>query len=228
MTHKCRVCEVELNDDNWYLSYQKKRDYICRECSKEKSRLYREENPDKIKESQHLYIEKNRDEINARQRLYQVNNPEKIKERNTKNRRKNGGRSMSENKECPVYLGVHIGEHNIGERVLSCLFKTVEQMPYGNHGYDFFCNNNIKIDSKISCFHKNGSWLFGIDHNTTADYFLLVALDNREDLNLLRVWLIPGEKMNHLTKASISPRTFDKWNEYEQKIDKISVVEEMQ
>ena len=228
----CRVCKVELNDDNWYSSFQKDNNYICKECQieknrlyrknnpekvKEQTRLYREENSDKIKESHHLYIGKNRDEINARQRLYRKENPEKAKASSIKAHRKNGALPMNENKECSSYFGVHINE-----RLLRHKFNDVEVMPYGHTGYDFICNHGKKIDSKSSCIRKNRTgWSFTIKHNTTADYFLLVAYDNREDLNPMYIWLIPGHVLNHLVTASISPSTIHKWDEYKQNIDEV-------
>ena len=193
----CRVCGIELNNDNWYSARQKKRDYICKECELKKQCLYREAN---------------RDKLNARSRSYAKNNPEKRKANYTKTHRKNGHLPMSENKECNLYLGVHIGEP-----VLSKLFKKVVRMPFGNPGYDIICNNDKKIDVKISCIRKTGNyWSFNIKHNMIADYFLCAAFDNREDLNLLYIWLIPGHVLNHLSGASISESTLYKWDAYRQ------------
>ena len=76
-----------------------------------------------------------------------------------------------------------------------------------------------KIDSKSGCIQKNGNgWMFRINYNTTADYFLCVAYDNREDLNPLHIWMLPGEKFNHRSSASIRPTTIHKWDEYKQDI----------
>jgi len=206
MVHKCRVCEVELNDKNWYPSLQKNYNYICIECNKEKYRSHQEAN---------------RDKLNEYQRLYRKNNPEKVKAQNTRSSRNRGRVSMSENKECSLYLGVHIAEYDVAERVLSCLFKNVERMPYGNPGYDFLADDE-KIDVKSGCIRKTGStWAFTIKHNTTADYFLCTAFYNTEDLNPLHIWLLPGDKFNHLTTASISQSTLNKWSEYELDIDKV-------
>ena len=130
-------------------------------------------------------------------------------------RRKNGGLSMSKNKECASYLGIHVNE-----RLLKHLFNDVEVMPMNNPGYDFICNNGKKIDGKSSCLTKDGRWMFNIRHNTIPDYFLCVAYDNRIDLNILHIWLLPGDKFNHLTGTGISKSTIHKWSEYEQPIDK--------
>lgn len=241
----CRICDVELDDENWYPSYLKNGNYICKECVKEYDSLHREANRDKINaqkrlhyeanqnkltEQKRLYreahrdelnarallhLEANRDEINARARARHKANPEKGKARSTRASRKRGHLPMSKNKECSLWLGVHIGEP-----VLVGLFKNVERMPMNNPGYDLICGNGKKIDVKISCARKKGGWAFSIKHNTTADYFLCMAFDTRKDLNPLYIWLLPGNVFNHFVLASISPSTIDKWSEYELPIDK--------
>lgn len=183
MSHNCRVCEVELNNDNWNPSDQEGGHRICKRCQVEKTCLWRKNNPNKAKAQQ------------------------------TRANRKNGQLPMSENKECSAYLGVYTNE-----RLLRHLYDGVEVMPYGHPGYDFICNKGKKVDGKSSCLTKDGRWRFTIRYNTIADYFLLVAYDNRNDLNPMHVWLIPGDKVNHLKMASISPSTLDKWAEYEQPI----------
>jgi len=149
-------------------------------------------------------------------RWYQINH-DNAKAINTRVRRKQGERPYNENKECASYLGVHIAE-----RVLSYVFKDVEKMPYGNPGFDFICSRDKRIDVKSSCLHKDSGWKFHIRRNTTPDYFLCLAFDNREDLNPLYAWLIPGNVVNHLTSTSISPNTVSRWSEYALDISKIS------
>ena len=100
-------------------------------------------------------------------------------------------KSTIDNKECANYLGIHIAE-----RLLSKIFENVTRMPYGNPSYDFICKKGYKIDVKSSCIRKNrNNWSFGIDKNQIADYFLLLAFDNRKDLNPLHIWLIKGNEM---------------------------------
>jgi len=132
-------------------------------------------------------------------------------------KKKRGIRPFNENRECPVFLGVHVAE-----RVLSHIFKNVEKMPYGHPGYDFICNRGKKIDVKSSCLRKKVEvWSFHIERNTTADYFLCMAFDNRKDLNPMHIWLIPGSKLSHLVAAAIRPNTTSRWNEYELDISKV-------
>lgn len=126
---------------------------------------------------------------------------------------------MSQNRYCAEFLGCHVNE-----TILSKAFKNVTVMPYANPGFDFICSKNKKIDCKSSTlqYPKNGNpfWGFHIRHNTDADYFLLVGYDNREDLNPLRCWIIPGNLVNN--KDTLSIRINDiGWNDFERKIDDI-------
>ena len=119
------------------------------------------------------------------------------------------------NRDSATFLGVHVAEF-----ILSKVFKNVEIMPPCNPGYDFICTRGMKIDVKSSCLSKMNTWQFHIDHNTTADYFLCIAFDTREDLNPLHLWLIPGEQINHQSKISVSPNTASKLYEYKLDINK--------
>lgn len=93
---------------------------------------------------------------------------------------------MAENRTCASFLGVVVAES-----VLVNVFNDVVKMPYGNPGYDFICNRGKKIDVKSACLTKSGQgWGFNITHNTIADYFLLLAFDNRDDLTPMHIWLI--------------------------------------
>lgn len=108
--------------------------------------------------------------------------------------------SMSKNKSCSLYLGVHIAE-----RILSKVFENVQRMPNKNQGYDFICKNGFKIDVKSSCLCKKGnSWNFNINNNKIADYFLLLAFDTRESLNPKYIWLIKGIECINTRKRGIS------------------------
>ena len=121
------------------------------------------------------------------------------------------------NPESSTYLGC-----TIAEKVLSKVFNNVETMPYRNPGFDFICNKGKKIDVKSSCIDNSNKlkcrWAFGIRKNKIADFFLCIAFDNRDKLTPLHLWLIPSDKINNLTKLSISNRTLKKWSEYEMDI----------
>ena len=122
---------------------------------------------------------------------------------------------MNENKTCSLYLGVIIAEG-----VLSLIFKNeIKKMVNGNPGFDFICDNGWKIDVKSSCRRIcescADSWYFTIKRNTTADYFLCMGFNNRDDLDIEHVWLIPGDKINHLVTIAIHTTTTSKWELYE-------------
>ena len=133
------------------------------------------------------------------------------------NREVKGCLPMSENKNCTQYLGVAVAE-----RLVRHLFKDVIRMPNNNYGFDFICSKDKKIDVKSSCImlnnNKNPHWNFHIEKNQNADYFLLLAFNNRDDLDPLHQWLIPGDVLNHLSCAGISLSTIYKWDEYRQDI----------
>lgn len=124
------------------------------------------------------------------------------------------------NKESPIYLGV-----TVAEKVLSNVFKNVEKMPNCNPGYDFICGKGYKVDSKACCkrIHdkQSNNWTFHINKNKITNYFALLAFDNRNDINPLHFWLIPGNIINNKAGVTISESTISKWNEYKRDISKI-------
>jgi len=198
------VCKVKLNDENWLPSKRKNWDYICKECDREQHHRWYHANPEKARVGQ--------------RRWYHAN-PEKAKASTTRASRKKGHRAFTENKECAMYLGVHIAE-----RVLSHVFRDVERMPMHNPGFDFICSKDKWIDVKSACLSriKHQHWKFSINRNTIADYFLCLAFDNRENLTPLHAWLLPGPKFAHLSGTSITPNTIHKWDAYRLDISKIS------
>lgn len=126
-------------------------------------------------------------------------------------------RPYYENKECSMYLGIHVAE-----RVLSHCFATIERMPMNNPGYDFVCGKGFKIDVKSACRinrYPGIGWQFNIAQNKMADYFLCLAFDTRKDLAPEHIWLIPGSAINHQKYASIGLNTLRGWSQYERPID---------
>lgn len=132
-------------------------------------------------------------------------------------RKRVGHHPLGESKTCAQYLGVYVAE-----RVLSHVFKDVKRMPYGHPGYDFICNRGKRIDVKSACQQKQAhSWAFRIRYNTIADYFLCLAFDDREALNPMHIWLIPGKTVNNKYTIGISPSTVSKWDEYALDIENV-------
>lgn len=130
---------------------------------------------------------------------------------------------MITNKECTQYLGIYIAES-----VLFKVFDNVQRTIYGNPGFDFICNKGYKIDSKSSCIRDN-IWRFIINKNEIPDYFLLLAFDNRENLNPIHIWLIKadeiirGRKLNKFSGLGISSTHTEEFKKYEinDKLDRI-------
>ena len=167
----------------------------CKECRKVQKRKYYQNHRERMNKQSREYHKEHKNEI----------------------RQQKGYISMNQNKNCSLYLGIVIGECLIRH-----LFKDVEVMPHGNPKFDFICNKGKKIDVKSGCTTlSNGypRWVFQIDYNTIADYFILVAFDNLTDLNPLHLWMIPGKEINNQTKASISPSTIHKWSQWERDIN---------
>lgn len=205
-------------------------------CSQCYSKQYYNDHKEEIKQKKVKYISTNRDEIKQKKAKYRSihkeeiklarvkhynAHKEEIKQASKRRHYAHGGKPSSENKQCPVFLGVHVAES-----ILSKVFKDVARMPYGHKGYDFMCNKGKKIDVKSSCTRvqkgHGDSWVFCIDKNKTADFFMCIALDNRKDINPLHLWLIPGKVVNNLMRASIAKSTIAKWDEYRLDIDKVA------
>ena len=210
---KCYKCGVELTDENRSSSGGNK----CKSCQSKYQKEYRAANIDTLR---------------AKHRQWYIDNKEIIKKRsndrhkahrdedNLRKREHNysmGAKPMSENKDCPVFLGVWIAE-----QVLAKVFKNVERMPYGNPGFDFICGNGYRVDSKAVCVNKNKpAWTFNIRKNKIADFFALLAFDNRQDLNPQHIWLVPGDVVNHGNGVYIGIAGVDKWKQYELPIGKV-------
>lgn len=151
------------------------------------------------------------------------------------NREKVNKSKFRYNKYCSMYLGVYIAEN-----VLSDIFENVRWMDFGNKGYDFVCDREYKIDVKSTC-NEEHSWRFIIKKNKIADYFLMIAFDNRENLKPLHIWLIKGDeciekydygeyviyvkKLNEYNTFFINKRKLNKYIKYEL-VDKIGKVKE--
>lgn len=136
---------------------------------------------------------------------------------------------LEDSEQSPLYLGVHIAE-----TALCGVFKDAKRMPFGTTGYDLLCDG-IKVDVKCSVklalsYNKNrktytyNAWKFRIGHNTIADVFALIALDGRDSLNPIHVWLIPGAWLNDKDGVTISDSydTLLKWKRFEVTLPSLS------
>ena len=214
---------VKLNADE-----VSKRRKAYRDSNKEKIRLQKKEsynrNIDAARFRQHNYYIEHKSEIAEKTREYKETHRDRINECERERLYSLGlSHPMSENRECGVFLGVYIAE-----KVLSNVFKNVTRMSLCNPGYDFVCSNGYKIDVKSSCLLNHGGtssiqWHFNINKNTIADYFLLIGFDNREDLNPMRVWLVPGNVINTKIGIGVSnvPKSLNRWATYEKPITNV-------
>ena len=104
---------------------------------------------------------------------------------------------------------------SIAKDVLSKMFNDVSSYNIRNPYFKFICDEK-KIDIKFSMkVKKYDAWLFRVNRNTITDYFLFVAFNNRLNHDLMHIWFIPGNEINHLRNLSISESRLDKWNKYE-------------
>jgi hypothetical protein len=111
---------------------------------------------------------------------------------------------------CSLYFGKYIGER-LFCKFLLIIFESVEKTAgHNDGGVDFICrhpkqefinrypqlrleiNKEYKIQLKMRCliYYQGMSpkWLFTIK-NDIADYFILCAWDNRENLVPLHIWM---------------------------------------
>ena len=119
----------------------------------------------------------------------------------------------SEDENLSQYFG------NLGEllfkKFLNTIFENVERMKYTNYGFDFICDNvtnefinkypifkletnkEYKIQIKARCrriYGKYIRWDFPIRYNN-ADYFILIAFDNRKNLDIIHTWIFNKDDM---------------------------------
>jgi hypothetical protein len=171
---------------------------------------------------------KGRAQCKACRQLHQSDYYRKNIERYQKQRReradKLGVKPMSESKDSPVYLGIYVAE-----RALSKFFDHIERAPPNNPGFDFKCGKGKLIDAKSSCLRHFGNctprWQFSIAKNTIADYFLCLAFRDRETLEPMHVWLVPGCDVNDRKLVSVmdSTKGLAAWAKYERPLDKVMV-----
>lgn len=213
MVYNCRKCNIVLDSNNRSPSSG----YICKDCQREYQREYRIANDDILSENKHNYYLDNAEIIKERSRDYHDSHREKNNKRRREANYAKGAHPMSENRDCPVFLGVYIAEN-----VLSLVFKDVKRMPYGNPGFDFICGGGYKVDSKSVCISKyRPAWIFNIRKNKIADYFIFLAFNDRIALKPQHCWLVPSDIVNEKNSVYIAISAIDKWDKYKIDINKV-------
>lgn len=112
---------------------------------------------------------------------------------------------MEDDKYCPHYIGLFIEK----EYVMKAFEDPIPNPITAGHSFDgktkkwdWKCKNNILVKHIASCLYyrikidQNGleyeweGWQYLIDRNDKTDYFLLSGWDDRENMDLLILWLI--------------------------------------
>ena len=240
----CKYCGFTGNPEE----FRNPSGRVCKECRKEQKRKqsnkryrdspekvkkqqkkYQQSNKDVISEQKKEHYKNNRDEIRKRQKedyenhreqrlkkqnKYYRDNRERICEQATTKRRKNGILPWTEIKH--LRLGLYV------EQVVASMFGSVTES-LGNPDVDFICPQGYKIQVKVSSKrfiqNKSPSWGFNIKKNKIADHFILVAVNNiddidKEDFKPLYIWLMEGCLLNHKAKTSIALPRLHKWDKY--------------
>ncbi len=78
---KCRVCNIELTNENWWNSFKKIGSKICKTCRKKYMQNYSEKNNIILKEKKKEYYINNSNIIKEKQFVYKEKNKEKINQR---------------------------------------------------------------------------------------------------------------------------------------------------
>jgi hypothetical protein len=134
-TKKCTTCGVEKPaTPEFYHRDKSRKDGLypqCKDCTK----LYYENNKEKIKEREKLYRENNKEKKKEYDKLYRENNKEKISEQNKigrENRKQNnsyGIYKITHKETGKIYIGETI---NLNER-LSKHNSALKHQSHGNH-----------------------------------------------------------------------------------------------
>lgn len=235
-TKHCNGCDQDkpLSEFNYRYTGRKagKPRSHCRECERAEGAIHRQTHPktpdEKLKASQRskLWRESHLDHCKERDKQYDRSHREERIAYLRKYRQDLYAKGIKTPMEKAKYSGAWLGIH-IAERILSKYFEDITRMPNGNPGYDFICKRGYKIDAKCSCLvssrRQKPHWSFCIRKNKTADYFIFLAFNNRECLEPLHVWLVPGNVVNGKTRQVISdlPSSLSKWAEYEKPLDKV-------
>lgn len=174
---------------------------VCEKCHKKQQKKrndeYRKNNKEKIPENNREY--------------YQINRKQ-ILEKTKKQRRRNGMLPWSEIKH--LRLGLYI------EQTIAAMFGVSTEV-FSNKAVDFICPGGYKIQVKAASLTntEHPRWSFQIEKNKVADYFILVAVNNandidKEDFRPTHIWMMKGNVLSNKVGTTISLSRVSKWNKY--------------
>jgi hypothetical protein len=202
----CKTCGI-TKDFTEFQASPKRVDRLkadCRTCCTKKQREWRLKNRDKWNQYQRDYYFEHREEKIKSAQQWEYDHGYHV--------------PMEDARNCSLHLGVAFGEF-----LLSNYFEHVNRAKNNTPGYDFICSKRFKIDVKTSSLNSGkwgDFWSFRINRNKTPDYFLLLAIESRENRVPIHVWLIPGEKINKNINCYISKSNVKRWETYEKPIAK--------
>lgn len=239
----CKYCNFTGEPEE----FRRSRGKVCKECYNKQRRERRKNNHEQIIKQEGDYRKKNQERINKQAKEFRENNPGKIteygkkyrnnnceeinkreKERRDENREEFNKRERERYRNNRVKHGVlpwtEIKHLRLGlyiEQTIARMFGSVAE-PYGTPNIDFICPQGYKIQVKVASvtYTRNyPNWNFKIKKNKIADYFILVAVNNtddidKEDFKPLHIWIMEGNILNDKVTTSISPSTVSKWDEY--------------
>ena len=212
------------------LAEQRRKQYQAnREENLERRRIYRENNKEKIAEQNRRYRESNKEKIAEHDREYYKNNSEKILEQHKKYRKENSGKineqARFKRRKVGILPWTEIKHLRLGlyiEQTIAAMFG-VPTEPHNNPDVDFVCPQGYKMQVKVSSVshskNKNPTWRFHINKNKIADYFILVAVNNAEDIDKedfkpIHIWMMKGKLINKKGTISTVLSRVPKWNKY--------------
>lgn len=143
---KCNRCSTQLEVGvNWSLGRQKKCDYICIVCIRDRKKEWKKKNPESKKESDKKYYQKNKKTICNRVRKWTANNLEHVKKYQKEYR--------------PVYRDKNRGKINnhAAKRRAVCKsasignFKQELECIYSNCPKNYHVDHIIPLQSEVVC-----------------------------------------------------------------------------
>jgi hypothetical protein len=78
-------------------------------------------------------------------------------------------------------------------------------------GYNYILNDT-KIAVHAATLGRDRHWHYTINKNVIADNFCLLAFERDETFTLVRAYMVPASRINHLTGMSISSRDDKRWS----------------
>lgn len=187
MIHNCRVCNVELTDENWYSNY------ICKSCEKEYSKQYRLNHKEKIREYLKEYYLNKQEEISKREKQYYEANKEEILEKrkqyqllHKEEKKEYDKQYREEHKEellekAKIYQKTPIGkivQKKVKSKRRELGYNPLNDWFVGSHGHHINRVDVIHIPNELHKEflgnHKQKNTVSLIPINTCAYFFLMM------------------------------------------------------